>query len=73
MQKVLVGCKLCGKRMLTHLSPLFKRRCLQGRATPRGESQACRPTQGATPRCQGSAEATTVPAVRQAHQGCQPA
>ena len=27
MQKVLVGCKLCGKRMLTHLSPLFKRTC----------------------------------------------
>jgi hypothetical protein len=27
MQKVLVSCKLCGKRMLSHLSPLFKRTC----------------------------------------------
>jgi hypothetical protein len=27
MQKVLVGCKLCGERMLTPLSPRFKRTC----------------------------------------------
>jgi hypothetical protein len=32
-----------------------------------------RPTQGATPRCQGSAEAAAMPALRQAHQGRQPA
>src|ERR1700752_2389314 len=27
MQQVLVGCKLCGKGMLTHLSPLLNRPC----------------------------------------------
>jgi len=27
MQKVLGGCKLCGKGVLTHLGPLFKRTC----------------------------------------------
>ena len=37
MQKVVVGCKLCGKRMLTHLSPLFKRTCDACKAERRRE------------------------------------
>ena len=38
MQKVLGGCKLCWKRMLTHLSPLFNEP-----AMPARQSNTARP------------------------------
>ena len=72
MQKVLGGCKLCGKPMQTNRSPLIHRTCDACKDEQLRESnrQAHRPPQGQTPRRQGNAEAAAVPAVWQSHRGC---